>query len=127
MENIHIGGYFMEELNQEMIDKFCNELIISKYKNKVQELKLEYSNNDNQPVIRILNINIKKSQRNLGYGSAILSDIVNLADNNNAQIEISVTNIFGRELKQLYEFYCKYGFILIKNKIEGKIIYRPKK
>ncbi|HLO91566.1 MAG TPA: GNAT family N-acetyltransferase [Lentimicrobium sp.] len=112
-------------LNPTTLDDFRMFLIKNKYKNLIKELNLEYCTDDNGDYIQLNCIQIKKSQRNKGYGSCVMSDIVRLADDSNVRIKLWVTNIFGTELKVLYEFYRKHGFVLIKNDNDGHMIYYP--
>lgn len=114
------------KLNQQILDEYVLYLKKEKYKNKIQELKLEYCTDDRN-YIYLVKILIKKSQRKKGYGNAIISDIVQLADKYNVRIKLYMTNIYGMDLKVLYEFYKKHGFILIKNDNDGYMLYYPQK
>ena len=119
----------MEEnvLNQNALNQLRLFLIKNKYKNVLKELTLEHCTDDTGELIQINCIQIKKSQRSKGYGSAVMSEIVQLADNHNVRIRLYATDIFGAELKRLYGFYEKHGFVLIKNDNDGHMIYYPKK
>jgi L-amino acid N-acyltransferase YncA len=118
----------MDTLNQNVLNGFQSFLIKTKYKNIIKELKLEYcTDEEGINYMYLVSIQIKKSQREKGYGSAILSEIVQLADNHNVRLHLFATNIFGAELKRLYGFYKKHGFILIKKTGDGHMIYYPKK
>jgi len=114
------------ELNQNVLDEFSSYLKKTKYPNKIQDLKFEYCTLEAQPFIWLMLIQVKKSQRNMGYGSSILSDIVRFADDHNVQIRLYATNVYGCELKRLYSYYRKHGFVLIKNSVDEKFVYRPK-
>lgn len=109
------------------IDLFSSYLKKDKFKNKIQELLLQQCTDDDGDYIQLVSIVIKKSQRNMGYGSAIMSEIINYANYHNVRIILYVTNVHGLELKKLYGFYGKHNFFLIKNDREGKMIYKPKK
>lgn len=113
------------KLTQEILDDYISYLKKEKYKNKIQDLKLEYCTDDGN-YIYLVKILIKKSQRKKGYGNALLSDIVKLADKYNVRIKLYVTNIYGTDLNVLYEFYKKHGFFLIKNSNDGYMVYQPK-
>lgn len=117
----------MNVLNQNVLDEYISYLKKDKYKNKIQDLKLEYCTDDDGAYIYLVCIKVKKSQRMKGYGNAIMDDIVRLADDYNVRIKLWVTNIFGTELNVLYEFYRKHGFFLIKKKNDGHMIYLPVK
>lgn len=112
-------------LNQKILDDFIFYLKKVKFKNILQELNLEYCTDDQGDYIYLLLIKIKKSQRNKGYGGVILDSIVQLADEHNVRIRLYVTDIYGTELKVLYEFYKKHGFFLIKNNNDGHMLYKP--
>jgi GNAT superfamily N-acetyltransferase len=114
------------KLNQQVLDEFILYLKKEKYRNTIQDLKLEYCTDDGNYIYLVL-IKIKKSQRKKGYGSAVLSDIVQLADKYNVHIKLYATNIYGTELNVLYELYKKHGFFLIKNENDGYMVYLPKK
>jgi len=113
------------ELNQNVLDEFTSYLKKNKYKNKIQELQLEYCNDSDGNYIYLLSIKIKNSQQRKGYGNAVLDEIVNLADNYNVRVRLWATNIFGVNVKVLYEFYKKHGFVLIKKENDGHMIYYP--
>jgi len=113
------------KLTQEILDEYILYLKKEKYKNKIQELKLEYCTDDGN-YIYLVKILIKKSQRKKGYGNAVIADIVQLADKYNVRIKLYMTNIYGTDLKVLYEFYNKHGFFLIKNNNDGHMEYQPK-
>jgi len=119
--------FFMEQLNQNVLTDYIFNLKKSMYAGILEDLKLVYDDNNECPEIYLEIIKIKKKYRNQGYGSAVLQQIVQLADEHNVQIVLYATNIFGIDLKVLYKFYRKNGFVLIKNNKEGKFIYRPKK
>jgi GNAT superfamily N-acetyltransferase len=114
------------ELNQNVLDEFISYLKKDKYKNKIQDLKLEHCTDEHGEYIYLVCIKIKKSQKQKGYGSAVMFDIIQFADNHNVRIKLWVTNVFGSDLKRLYEFYGKQGFFLIKNDNDGHMIYYPK-
>ncbi len=115
-------------LNQNVLDEFIFYLKKNKYKNIIQELKLEYcTDEEGVGYIYLVCIKIKKSQREKGYGSTIMSKIIKLADQHNVQIHLYATNIFGSDLRRLYGFYRKQGFVLIKKANDGHMIYYPEK
>jgi len=114
-------------LNQNVIDELSSYLKKVKYKNIVQELKLEHCTDEDGQYIYLVCIKIKKSQKEKGYGSAVMSDVIKLADQHNVRIVLYATNIFGADLKRLYTFYSRQGFFLIKNCNDGKMIYKSKK
>lgn len=112
-------------LTQNVLDEHISYLK-TKYKNKIQELKLDHCTDDDGDYIHLIAIKIKKSQKEKGWGSAVMSDIIQLADEHNVRIKLWVTDIFGSDLKRLYGFYQKQGFVLIKNDNDGHMIYYPK-
>ena len=114
-------------MNSNVLLDFQTVLIKNKYKNVLQELKLEHCTDEQGEYISLNVLRIKKNQKNKGWGSLILGEIVQLADNENVRIKLYATPLWGAELKRLYEFYKKQGFVLIKNPNDGKMIYYPKK
>lgn len=122
--SIYVKGFFM--LNQNVLDELIKNLK-TKYKSIVQDLRLEYCTDEDGDYIYLVCIKIKKSQQVKGYGSIVMSEIVQLADQHNVRIQLYATSVFGAELKRLYGFYRKYRFVLIKNNNDGHMIYFPKK
>lgn len=114
--------FFMLDLNQNILNEYTSYLKNDKYKNKILNLNLEYCIDSDGEYILINMFLIKKSVRGLGYGSAILYDLIKFANTNNVRI------IFKMEfkLKSLQSFYIKNGFTLIKNDIYY-LIYIPQK
>lgn len=119
-----ILAFFME-LNQNVLNEFIFKLKKVLYKGIVQELKLEYCTDADGRYIYLVLINIKKSKRNAGYGSLIMSDLTQFANNHNVRIKLWATNIYGSDLNRLYGFYEKHGFVLIKTENDGNMIYYP--
>jgi GNAT superfamily N-acetyltransferase len=114
-------------LNQELIDDFIVHLK-TKYKNLIQDLKLEYHCTDDTNVHILLRlIKIKKSQRCKGWGSAILDDILRFADTHNVRIQLYCTNIYGMDLRRLKALYKKHGFVDMNQDNDGRMIYFNKK
>jgi len=114
------------KLNQNVLDECIFYLKKDKYKNIVQELKMEHCTDEHGDYIYLVCIKIKKSQKEKGYGTAVLSEIIKLADQHNVRIILYATSIFGADLKRLYGFYLKHGFVLIKISNDGKMIYFPR-
>ena len=115
-------------LDQNVLNGFMSYLKKTKYKNIIQELKLEYcTDEEGMEYMYLVCIKIKKSQREKGYGSTIMSEIVGFADQHNVRVHLFATNIFGSELRRLYGFYRKQGFVLIKKANDGHMIYYPEK
>jgi GNAT superfamily N-acetyltransferase len=122
-----LKGFFMETLNQNVLDEYCSYLK-NKYKNIIKQIQLdECTDEEGRWYIYLVNITIKKSQRNKGYGAAVMSEITALADKYNVRIRLYATNIFGSELNRLYGFYQKLGFILNKKCNDGEMLYYPRK
>jgi GNAT superfamily N-acetyltransferase len=117
----------METLSQHALDVFSSYLRKDKYKNKIQDLTLKHCTDEDGEYILLSLIKIKKSQRHLGYGSAVMSDLINVANSHNVRIILWVNNLYGSDIKQLYAFYYKHSFVLIKNDNDGKMIYYPQK
>lgn len=121
--SIYVRGIFIM-INQNVLDEHISYLK-TKYKNKIQDLKLEHCTDEYGDYIYLVCIKIKKSQKLKGYGTAVLSEIIDLADNHNVRIILYATNIFGADLNRLYTFYIRHGFVLIKKDNDGKMIYQP--
>lgn len=117
----------METLNQIVLDERSSYLKKIKYKNIISDLKLEYCTDEDGEYIYLVCIKIKKSQQLKGYGAAVMSEVQQLADKYNVRIRLYATNIFGAELKRLYGFYRKLGFVLIKKCNDGEMLYYPTK
>lgn len=118
------GGFFIM-VNQNVLDELSSYLKKVKYKNILQELKLEHCTDEHGDYIYLVCIKIKKSQKEKGYGTIALSEVMNLADSHNVRIILYATNIFGADLNRLYAFYRRHGFVLIKTNNDGKMIYQP--
>lgn len=104
------------------LNDFVHYLTRTKYKNILQHLMLEHCEEHNILYLKL--IKIKKSQRQKGYGDAVIDDIVRFADSGNVQIKLTMSDTYGTDVKVLQEFYKKHGFTLIKNK---EMIYHPTK
>ena len=115
----------MKKLDQSVLDEFVIYICKDKYRNLIQNLKLEYCTDELGTYIYLALINIKKSQRKKGYGDAVLAEIVQLADEYNVRIKLWVSNIYGTDMKVLHVFYQKHGFILVKDDKEMR--YMPQK
>jgi len=110
------------ELNQNVLDE-CTSYLKSKYKSKLQTLKLEHCTDVDGEYIYLVCIKIKKQYKERGYGSLIMSEVIQLADLYNVRIRLYATNIFGAELQRLYEFYQRQGFVLVGSEKIGEMLY----
>jgi len=97
-----------------------------KYLGKIQDLKLEYNTDYNQPHIYLSLIRIKKAYRSQGIGSKVMHDLQRFADYHQIEIWLYATNIYGSDLERLYQFYLKHGYIMT-NKKDGRFKYKLKK
>jgi len=104
----------MSTLTQNVLDEFISKLK-KKYKNILQDFNLECTNDEHGMYITLILIKIKKSQIGKGYGSAVMYELSAFADLHNVRIRLYLTNLYGTDLKALYAFYGKHGFVLIKN------------
>ena len=118
------------ELTQNILKQYCSHLKNIKYKGIVQNVKLEHctdidDNNinegDHHIILRL--IQIRKSQRNKGYGSIVLNDIIALANSYNVRMILYASEKYGSELKGLYKFYEKHNFVKVINDPDHKMIY----
>jgi GNAT superfamily N-acetyltransferase len=114
----------MSKINQFVLDANV-QYIKSKYKNIVQDYKLECTPDDDGYCIQLILIKIKKSQRGKGYGSLVMYELCALADSYNVRIRLYATSLYGADIKRLYAFYGKQGFVLIKNDNIGEMLYYP--
>lgn len=119
-------------LTQKILKEYCSYLKFVKYKGVIQNIKLEYctDKDENNPfegdthiILRL--IQIRKSQRNKGYGSLVLKDIIKLANINNIRVVLYASEKYGSEINRLYKFYQNHRFILIENDADKKMIYYP--
>jgi GNAT superfamily N-acetyltransferase len=124
-------GYFME-LTRQILKEYSSYLKNVKYKGIVQDIKLEHctdiddnniNEDDHHIILRI--IRIRKSQRNKGFGSIVLSDVINLADSYNVRLILYASEKYGSNIQGLYKFYLKHNFVLIKNDSDKKMIHYP--
>jgi len=116
---------FFMAMTQIILDEFVKTLK-TKYKNKIETLSLEHCRDDQHEYILLRLIKVKKSQREKGYGHALMSEICHLADLYSIKIKLWVTNVFGMDLKRLYMFYKKHGFVLISKANDGEMLYYNK-
>ena len=74
-------------------------------------------------------IDVPKTKRNSGVGTAIMGDLVNLADQQGAVLKLSPSGDFGGSIPRLKDFYARFGFIQNKGKNSDYAIsesmYRP--
>jgi len=110
-------------LNQTILNDEIFYLKKVKYKGNIQDIKLEYCKDEIGNYIYLVQIKIKKSQKNKGYGSSVLSEVIELADKHNLRIKLWATDVFGADLNRLIEFYKRFGFVLLE---ENKMVYYPK-
>jgi GNAT superfamily N-acetyltransferase len=80
--------------------------------------------NTNVRYIELVFIRIKKSQQLKGYGSTVLSAIVQFADDLNVQVRLTPAAMYGTDIKVLQGFYSKNGFTYMD---DTTMIYFPQK
>lgn len=117
----------MEELTHIELSEFVSYLKKEKYKNLIQDLKLELCTDDKGDYIVLNIIKIKKSQQNKGYGSAVMYDLCKFADDHNVRIWLFPTDIYGSDLKRLFQFYRRHGFVLFKDGGVNGMFYHPQR
>ena len=115
-------------LTQDILKQYCYHLKNVKYKGIIQDIKLEHctdidDNNfikgDHYIILRL----IRKPMRNKGFGSIVLKDVINLADNYNVRLVLYVSEKYGSNIQGLYRFYEKFGFNKISNDPDHKMLY----
>lgn len=100
--------------------------ILAKYKKTIQEIALEHCTDVSGDYISFNVLRIKTSQQHKGYGSSVLSAVVQLADRENVRVKLLVTNLWGSDVRQLKQFVRKHGFV--ETDVEkDRMIYFPKK
>ena len=119
------------ELTQDILKQYCLYLKNVKYTGIVQDIKLEHCTDiddddnliegDHHILLRL--IRIRKPMRNKGFGSIVLKDIINFAENYNVRIILYVSEKYGSNISRLYRFYEKFGFIRIANDSDKKMVY----
>jgi GNAT superfamily N-acetyltransferase len=113
------GDFLMDQATLNQI----STQLKTKFKNKIQEIALEYCIDSKGEYINWNVLRIKKSQQSKGYGSSVMSEIVQYADNENVRIKLLPTNLWGSDVRRLRAFCQKYGF----TKVKDRMIYYPKK
>jgi len=118
-----LGGFFIM-ITQHNLTKFSLDLR-KKYPT-IQNLCLLIQDCPltNVRYIELFFIRIKKSQQGKGYGSTVLSAIVQFADEQNVQVRLTPTAMYGTSIQVLYGYYTKNGFSHMDDKT---MIYFPKK
>jgi GNAT superfamily N-acetyltransferase len=112
-------------MDQIVLDEFTGN-VRDKYKNKIQEISLEHCTDTEGDYINFNVLRIKKSQQGKGYGSSIMSAVIQLADRENVRVKLLVTNLWGSDTRQLREFVRKHGFTDAEVE-KDRMIYFPKK
>lgn len=114
-------------LDQNVLNQYIHYLKKIKYFPAIQRLKLIYNTEEECPYIYLELIKIYKSYRNQGYGSAVMEDIIRFANEHNVQVRLYASSLFGSDLKRLYKFYRRFGFVLIKWNKDSLFIHKPTK
>ena len=74
-------------------------------------------------------IDVPKGKREGGIGTAVMSDLVNLVDQQGAVLKLSPSGDFGGSVPRLKDFYARFGFVQNKGKNADYAIsesmYRP--
>jgi GNAT superfamily N-acetyltransferase len=117
----------MSEITQRDINTFCKN-VRNKYKNIVQNLNIIVQEENiliKKKHLYLVLIRIRKTKRNKGYGSEVMKEIIQYAEENNIPIYLTATSMMGSNINKLHSFYLKLGFILINN-VEDTFAYYPK-
>lgn len=74
-------------------------------------------------------IDVPKGKRKGGIGTAVMNDLVNLADQQGAVLKLSPSSDFGGSVPRLKDFYARFGFVQNKGKNAdyeiSESMYRP--
>lgn len=74
-------------------------------------------------------IDVPKGKREGGIGTAVMNDLVSLADQQGAVLKLSPSSDFGGSVPRLKDFYARFGFVQNKGKNADLAIsesmYRP--
>jgi hypothetical protein len=79
----------------------------NKYRDQLKELSI-YEKHDSLVVKAII---IKPELRESGYGTKIMNEIINYADNNNKIVALTPSNSYGGTKNRLIKFYKQFGFV----------------
>ena len=61
-------------------------------------------------------IDVPKGKRESGIGTAVMNDLVNLADQQGAVLKLSPSGDFGGSVPRLKDFYARFGFVQNKGR-----------
>jgi predicted GNAT family acetyltransferase len=78
-----------------------------KYKDQLQDLSI-YEKNDSLVVKSII---VKPELRESGYGTKIMEDIIQYADDNNKIVALTPSDSYGGNKNRLIKFYKQFGFV----------------
>lgn len=130
------GGEFAKKTDAQVNSMNINQLQ-DYLRRKYSDLKTLFLSEDKGGIIKIDMIEINKSERGQGLGSAIMNDIINYADANNKEINLVPAlkdDMHGTTSRnRLVKFYKRFGFIENKgrnidfSKTSGSMIRKPQK
>lgn len=107
---------------------FSSDLKKVKYPGVLHEIKLEHCTDaDGCIYIHLNTIKIKTPERNQGWGTLVMSDILKFADTQNVRVELYASVIFGSDIQRLLEFYERLGFTKITDDKDNKMYRLPRK
>ena len=102
----------LQEIFLEWLSENTNfiKYIREKYKNEFKTINIyEFANKISIDLIIV-------KEKNSGYGTKLMQEICDYADNNRKTIILSPSDEFGGNMKKLIEFYKRFGFVENKGK-----------
>lgn len=85
-------------------------------KQKYPDIKFELYLNNKNNTIYLTGFIVPIKMRNQGIGTSFMNDLINLADKYQYTIKLTPSNSYGGNVKRLFDFYKRFGFIRNKGK-----------
>lgn len=89
--------------------------IESVLRSKYPDVKISVSGNPERGYT-LNKIDVPKAKRESGIGTAVMNDLVSLADQQGAILKLSPSKDFGGSVPRLKDFYARFGFVPNKGK-----------
>lgn len=114
------------ELTKDLLKQFVLDTK-KDFSDIIEYLKLDLQEDKDGKFIYITLIKIRKSKIDKGFGSIIMSRIIDFALLYNIRIKLWATCIYGSNLLRLVEFYKRFGFKSYNKIRVEEMIYKPRK